>query len=932
MLKLDPKNTELLSQKQTVLNKNIETTEDKLKQLKEIKAKADEAMANGTKINEENYRTLQREIIKTQNKLSDLINENSKWTKAGDKLINWSENLDKISSKIDNLGNKLTTRLTAPILAVTTAGITYDAQIEKYETAFKTFLGSAEAAAKAINNIKQDAKQTPFDTTSLVKANQMLISTGVSADNAREDILALGEAVIATGGGNDELTRMASNLQQIKNAGKATAMDIRQFAYAGIDVYGILADYLGKTTEEIKDMEISYDDLTQALKKSSSEGGKYFGAMSNSSTTLTGQVSALKSEVQDGVGELTKSLMPIAKKIVSDARKIIKEFDKLSDSQKQNIVKIGLMVAAAGPLLKIGSSAIGILGNVTKGMGIFAKAIALAKNGIGTATGASATLAKVLTSLASPVGIATIGITGLSAAIIYMATKETEAEKKHKEFAEEMSNSRKSLEEYNKSIDDTTNSNLSHINSVSRLKDELKNLVDENGKVKDGYKSRADFILKELNNALGTEYKLNGDIIEGYKTLQSEIDKTIEKKRAEIILNAQEEKYKNAVENQEEAVKKLKEAHDNLGMSIEEARQKREDLINAHLKSANMNGGDYWESKQLKDIESLISAYENAEWEVKDYTDKVTTYTDNYEKFVNEEYSKIGNTITATTEDWSKKSLEEINSSIQEHSKSLETYKDIYERTGNDIALKLKEQTEKNIEELAEQLTQRTSTIDKLGENEVSAWKTLGEKSYDTYKEQLQKMSPEMRTEIQKVTGVLIEDTSIQKEAGNLAERAKASIENNDTTTWGEDMVEGLGKGIEKKSKGNWFTNILSGVAGKIASFLHFSRPDTGPLRDYEKWMPDMVSGLAKTLNSSSPILLNSVKDLSEKIEKEFNSSNHNGIQDFGRFQGNLNNQIIDQTQKIYTTPNITFNVQELDEAKLQQCFNYINKKFGTQY
>ena len=62
---------------------------------------------------------------------------------------------------------------------------------------------------------------------------------------------------IATGGGNDELTRMASNLQQIKNAGKATAMDIRQFAYAGIDVYGILADYLGKTTEEGIEKEMS---------------------------------------------------------------------------------------------------------------------------------------------------------------------------------------------------------------------------------------------------------------------------------------------------------------------------------------------------------------------------------------------------------------------------------------------------------------------------------------------------------------------------------------------------------------------------------------------------------------------------------------------------------------------------------------------------
>ena len=67
MLKLDPKNTELLKQKQDILNSSIATTEEKLKQLKEIKAEADKKMAEGTQINEENYRALQREIINTQN-------------------------------------------------------------------------------------------------------------------------------------------------------------------------------------------------------------------------------------------------------------------------------------------------------------------------------------------------------------------------------------------------------------------------------------------------------------------------------------------------------------------------------------------------------------------------------------------------------------------------------------------------------------------------------------------------------------------------------------------------------------------------------------------------------------------------------------------------------------------------------------------------
>lgn len=47
---------------------------------------------------------------------------------------------------------------------------------------------------------------------------------------------------------------------------------------------------------------------------------------------------------------------------------------------------------------------------------------------------------------------------------------------------------------------------------------------------------------------------------------------------------------------------------------------------------------------------------------------------------------------------------------------------------------------------------------------------------------------------------------------------------------------------------------------------------------------------------------------------------------------GTLNQSVLDKTKTVFTTPQIIFNVQELDEAKLQQCFNYVNRKFGSQY
>lgn len=188
------------------------------------------------------------------------------------------------------------------------SGIEYNAQIEKYTTGFTNMLGSAEAAQQVMSQIQEDAAKTPFDVESLTKANQYLISAGENASYARNTIMALGDAVSATGGGNDELNRMSQNLQQIANTGKATTADIKQFAYAGIDVYGILADYTGKSTTEVQNMTISYDLLTQALQAASEEGGRYYGSMDTQSQTMNGRMSTLQDNVKQLAGLLTGDL------------------------------------------------------------------------------------------------------------------------------------------------------------------------------------------------------------------------------------------------------------------------------------------------------------------------------------------------------------------------------------------------------------------------------------------------------------------------------------------------------------------------------------------------------------------------------------------------------------------------------------------------
>ena len=71
--------------------------------------------------------------------------------------------------------------------------------------------------------------------------------------------------------------------------------------------------------------------------------------------------------------------------------------------------------------------------------------------------------------------------------------------------------------------------------------------------------------------------------------------------------------------------------------------------------------------------------------------------------------------------------------------------------------------------------------------------------------------------------------------------------------SWGRDLIMGIVNGI--KSAVGAVTDAVNGVANKIRSVLHFSVPDEGPLTDYESWMPDFMAGLAKGIEQSKGLV-----------------------------------------------------------------------------
>ena len=163
-------------------------------------------------------------------------------------------------------------------------------------------------------------------------------------------------------------------------------------------------------------MDITYEDLSAALQKSASVGGKYYGGQAEMANTLSGQVSKLKKTFQDLTGELSKSLYPTIKKITEKLQGLVNWFKGLNDKQKETITKIGLLITVLGPALLIIGKLISFSGTI---ISVLAKISGLIA-GLSIGTGA---LGGVLTALTGPIGIVIGVVAALTAGFALLWNK-----------------------------------------------------------------------------------------------------------------------------------------------------------------------------------------------------------------------------------------------------------------------------------------------------------------------------------------------------------------------------------------------------------------------------------------------------------------------------------------------------------------------------
>ena len=195
------------------------------------------------------------------------------------------------------------------------------AEVERYRVTLGTMIGDQEKANKIIHDLDYSPVSDFYGTANAIGGLQSLVTYGLGAEEASDALSRLGD--IAQGD-SEAFNSMAQNLGQIFATGKASSMDLKQFANRGFDVVGELARIEGKSREEIEKAGVGYKEVKKALDSLTSAGGKYEGMLQKQMDTLGGvfkQFESFKMATAEGIGnaineplkELLKTILEIAR-------------------------------------------------------------------------------------------------------------------------------------------------------------------------------------------------------------------------------------------------------------------------------------------------------------------------------------------------------------------------------------------------------------------------------------------------------------------------------------------------------------------------------------------------------------------------------------------------------------------------------------------
>lgn len=209
-------------------------------------------------------------------------------------------------------GNLLTNGLNAVAGGmgdVVERGLSMRDVLERARIGFTTMTGSAQLAEKHIRELQAFAATTPFEFRGLVKNSQLLQGMGFEAAEVIPTLTAVGNALSASGR-TDFLDNVILQLGQMKAKGKVAAQEINILAEAGIPVWRIMSEQVGKTTRELIQLAEQGELNADVFQKLLFEGlqKRYGGSLEKASQTRTGQLSNLVDLYDRRASEATEKL------------------------------------------------------------------------------------------------------------------------------------------------------------------------------------------------------------------------------------------------------------------------------------------------------------------------------------------------------------------------------------------------------------------------------------------------------------------------------------------------------------------------------------------------------------------------------------------------------------------------------------------------
>ena len=259
----------------------------------------------------------------------------SKWTVAAGQMI--ADFAKQASSKLAE---------------VVKSGVDYNATMESYLTNFKVMLGSEEAAATKLSEIRKMAAATPFSLDNLTSGTQTLLQFGIAADDTTGVLQRLGDISL---GNAEKLQTLTRAYGKMSSAQKVTLENVNMMIDAGFNPLNQICDATGESMSDlykrISDGKVSFSELEAAVEAATSQGGQFYNGMLEASQTFSGRMSTLKDNVSALTGELTSGLFAALGELVVKLNEVVVSFldsDEKMARLKETIGIATAVVAAAG--------------------------------------------------------------------------------------------------------------------------------------------------------------------------------------------------------------------------------------------------------------------------------------------------------------------------------------------------------------------------------------------------------------------------------------------------------------------------------------------------------------------------------------------------------------------------------------------------------